>query len=100
MQQSQLALTRPLAILLTSSMALACDSTTSSPPYDPDIPVQWAAAVTNDFLPWTPGATYAYGGAEDVTIEILVTTRTINGVVATEVLDQVFDARRARRENV
>lgn len=92
MCRSTHALTSSLAILLAPWMMLACDNSSTSPPYDPVIPTQWAAAVTNDFLPWTPGVIYTYAGAEDVTVEILVTTRTINGVVATEVLDQVFVA--------
>lgn len=92
MCRSMLALTRPLTVFLAPAMALACDSSSPGSQYDPVIPTQWAAAVTSDFLPWLPGVTYTYAGAEDVTVEVLATTRTINGVVATEVLDQVFEA--------
>jgi len=84
-------LAQSLVTLLLAPAMLACDNSPTAPPYDPDIPTQWAAAVTNAFLPWGPATTYTYGGAEDVTIEVRVSTRTINGVVATEVLDQVFN---------
>jgi hypothetical protein len=79
-------------LTLTLPLALACSDSSTAPPYDPDIPTQWAAAVTNTFLPWTPGTTYTYGGAEDITIEVLVGTRLVNGVAATEVRDRVYSA--------
>ncbi len=91
MSRSTLALTRAsLATLVALPIALACSDATTTPAYDPDIPTQWAAAVTNAFLPWTPGMTYTYGGAEDVTIEVLVSSRIIQGVTATEVRDRVY----------
>ncbi|HEX5004296.1 MAG TPA: hypothetical protein VFV65_03225 [Gemmatimonadales bacterium] len=90
MSPASLALPRPLVVLLAAPIFLGCDNSTA-PQYDPVIPTQWAAAVTNDFLPWAPGTVYTYGGAEDITVEVLVSTRTIMGVTATEVRDQVFE---------
>lgn len=81
-----------LALLLTS----ACDSTPASPDYDPVLPTDWAAAVTNPFLPLVPGTVLEYHGPPGSTsqevnrVEVLATTRVIQGVTATEVLDQVF----------
>jgi hypothetical protein len=92
MSPATVSFTRLSAALLLVAPTSSCDNTTSSPPYDPEIPAQWAANVTNSFLPWAPGTTYTYGGAEDVTIEVLVGTRMVNGVAATEVRDRVFSA--------
>lgn len=85
-------LTLPTIVLLIGLAAPGCDNSPSGPAYDPDIPSDWAAAVTNPFLPWTPGATWTYSGAEDVTIEVQLATRVVNGVTAVEVRDRVFEA--------
>ena len=92
MSPSPRILTPPTIVLLIGLAVPGCDNSPSGPAYDPDIPSDWAAAVTNPFLPWTPGTVYTYGGAEDITIEVLVDTKIVNGVAATEVRDRVFVA--------
>lgn len=79
-------------LFFTAAAVAACETSTTEPQYDPDIPTSWAPAVTNSFLPWTPGRTYTYGGAEDVTIEVLATTKVISGVTAVEVRDRVYES--------
>ena len=87
-------------ITLTAILALAaagCRYTSApySPPYNPQIPTVWAAAVTNSFFPLVGGTTYQFRGQtpqglETTTIEVLPSTRTLNGVAATEVRDRVY----------
>jgi hypothetical protein len=87
---------RLIATLATGGMLVdACGSDPTGPEYNPDIPASWAAAVTNPYFPLVPGTTYQYqgdtpDGVETTTIEVLLDTKTINGVVATVVRDQVF----------
>jgi len=78
----------------TAALAGGSDSSTG-PAYDPDIPTEWAAAVTNEWFPLTPGATYGFeantsDGFEEITVEVLAATKVIMGVTATIVHDQVF----------
>lgn len=63
--------------------------------YDPDIPTQWSASVTNPFFPLAPGSHRVYesdDGAEMVVIDVLAAPRDVNGVSATVVHDRVFEA--------
>ena len=45
-----------------AALALACggDGSTSPATYDPDIPTEWAAAVTNPFFPLASGTVWQY----------------------------------------
>jgi len=75
-------------------LVAACNSDPSSPKYDPDIPTAWAPAVTNQWFVLQPGAIAIFNavtseGAESTRVEVLSTTRDVNGVTATVVLDQV-----------
>ena len=84
-----------LAILAAGVMACqGCSDSSNGPAYDPDIPTDWAAAVTNEWLPLTPGTTYDFeanttDGFEETTVEVLAGTKVIQGVTATIVHDQV-----------
>jgi hypothetical protein len=71
-----------------------CGDSSSGPAYDPDIPTEWAAAVTNEWFPLTPGTTYEFegdtdAGLETTVVEVLAETKMIQGVTATVVHDQV-----------
>ena len=81
-----------LIFLFVGLAAPGCDDSSSGPTYDPDIPTEWATGVANTFLPWIPGTAFTYEGAEDVTVEVQTATRMVNGVVAIEVRDRVFEA--------
>ena len=64
------------------------------PPYNPDIPDEWAPAVTNPFFPLTPGTILEYRsetdeGIEITTVEVLSEPKIIQDVTATSVRDQV-----------
>ncbi|MDX1394319.1 MAG: hypothetical protein R3195_08010 [Gemmatimonadota bacterium] len=62
--------------------------------YDPDIPTEWAPAVTNPFFPLAPGSHRVYesdDGVEVIVIDVLAAPRDVNGVSATVVRDQVFE---------
>jgi hypothetical protein len=81
-------------VAVLAAAALACGSNSTGPAYDPDIPTEWAPVVTNPFFPLTPGAVYRYravtgDGVETTRVEVLSDTRTIMGVSATIVHDQV-----------
>ena len=91
------------SIRLTSMAAAAlvmvtldgCGGSPTRPAYDPDIPAEWAAAVTNPFFPLTAGTKYEYRGETDegvemIIIEVLAQTRNVNGVQATVVRDRVY----------
>jgi hypothetical protein len=74
----------------------ACDdSSPTGPPYEPEIPTEFAPSVTNPLFPLVPGTTYTYegeteDGTETNTVEVLPATRVIMGVVATVVHDLVY----------
>jgi hypothetical protein len=74
----------------------SCSDDDPAPPaYDPDIPEQWADAVTNPFFKLVPGTIWEYReegdeGTETVTVEVLNETRVVNGVNATVVRDRVY----------
>ena len=78
-------------VLLAGAMTVqGCSSSNpTEPTYNPDIPTSWAASVTNPFFPLPQGTTYQWGGAEEVTVEV-VGIKVINGVTSTEVRDRVF----------
>jgi hypothetical protein len=72
---------------------MGCGSGPSSPAYDPVIPTSWAPSVSHPFFPLVPGAASdfrASDGAETSRVEVLTDTRSIMGVTATIVHDQVF----------
>jgi len=87
---------RPIAVVaaMTVAAALACGGSPTGPDYHPDIPTQWVSTVTNPFFPLTPGTRYDHraqtsSGVETSRVEVLSDTRTISGVTATVVHDQV-----------
>jgi hypothetical protein len=72
-----------------------CSDSSTGPAYDPDIPTEWAAAVTNEWFPLTPGTTYEFegdtdAGLETIVVEVLADIKVINGVTATVVRDRVY----------
>jgi len=82
------------AFLALAASAAAC-SNSPTEPYDPDLPTAWASAITNPLFPLTPGTIWEYesdtgAGLETITVEVLTTTRVVNGVTAVVVHDQVF----------
>jgi len=88
-------LTRALAAV--AAVALACCSDGNSPSsqdYTPDIPTSWAGSVTNAYFPLPPGTVWQYRsqtpeGLETTRVEVLHDTKTLQGVQATIVHDQV-----------
>ena len=75
--------------------AAACSNSPTGPAYNPQIPTNWAANVTNPYFPLVAGTTYQYqgqtsDGLETTTVEILPGTRLVNGVAATAVHDRVY----------
>lgn len=86
---------RALPLLFLLPLALACEEDPTGPDYDPELPTEWAAAVTNPFFPLPAGATWQYEGETDegtetIVIEILDETRMVNGVAATVFWDRVY----------
>lgn len=82
-----------LAATLATVLLPGCGGDPSSPPYDPVIPASWAPSVTHPFFPLVPGTAYdfrASSGVETSHIEVMTETRTIMGVTASVVHDQVF----------
>ncbi len=90
----------PLITIAIGSLA-ACNSNSptalvpSGPEYDPDIPTQWVAAVTNPYFPLIAGSSWSYEsetdeGSETIEVVVLQEKKTIMGVEATIVHDQVF----------
>jgi hypothetical protein len=78
------------ALLLISSCGDGPTGPDSIPLPDPG---SFVAAVTNPFFPLMPGRTWFYesaDGTETSTVEVLSDTRTILGITATIVHDQVF----------
>lgn len=88
---------RLAAMLLFAGVALtACNGDDATGvDYDPDIPTDWVAAVTNPFFPLVSGVTYEFEGQTDegierIVVEVLSATRTVMGVEATIVHDRVY----------
>ncbi len=87
-------ISRPRIIIAILALA-ACSGNPTGPAYQPDLPAAWASAVTNTFLPLIPGTVLQYSsqtaqGLETIRVEVLSTSRTVHGVSATSVLDQVY----------
>lgn len=85
---------RTFALLLMAA-ALGCSNSPSGPTYAPEIPVTWASSVSNPFFPLVPGSTNRFrgqtsDGVETVVVEVLSTTKQVNGVTATVVRDRVY----------
>jgi hypothetical protein len=84
-------------VVTAAALALAaCDgSGPSGPDYNPEIPADLAAEVTNPYFPLVPGSRYDYSGetaegTETTIVEVLPETRVVNGVTAQVVRDRVF----------
>lgn len=72
-----------------------CREDPTGPAYEPTLPTQWAATVTNPFFPLLPGTVWRYQGETDegtetIVVEVLPQTRTVHGVAATVVRDRVY----------
>jgi hypothetical protein len=86
----------PAMAALGLAAAVACSGgSPTGPDYNPEIPATWAASVSNPYYPLVPGTKFDYraqtpGGVETSRFEVLSDTRTIQGVQATIVHDQVF----------
>jgi hypothetical protein len=87
---------KSIALLVAGIVACqGCSDSSTGPAYDPDIPTEWAAAVTNEWWPLTPGTTYEFEGdvtegLETIVVEVLAETKLIMGVTATVVRDRVY----------
>ena len=89
---------RRMTPIVLTTLALACGDSggsTGPGPYDPDIPTEWAAAVTNPLFPLAPGTVWQYravtgDGVETDRTEVLREAKLVSGVTATVVHDQVF----------
>jgi hypothetical protein len=87
-----------MTAMALTALALACSGSggsTDPGTYDPDIPTEWAAAVTNPLFPLAPGTVCHYravtgDGVETTRTEVLPETKVISGVTGTIVHDQVF----------
>lgn len=84
-----------LILGIAVSGGLACSDSPAGPRYEPDLPATFVASVTNPFFPLVPGTVHSYQGETDegtetITVEVLSTTRTVMGVVATVVHDRVY----------
>jgi hypothetical protein len=86
-----------LCVALAATLGqVACDgSGPSGPEYNPDIPADLSAEVTNPYFPLLPGTRYDYAGetaegTETIVVEVLTETRAVNGVTARVVRDRVF----------
>jgi hypothetical protein len=90
-------LVAPAGVLIgTAAVVLfaACSESTG-PDYNPNLPTEWTAAITNPYFPLTPGTTLEYSGQtseglETNTVEVLSDTRVVSGVPAVVVLDRVY----------
>lgn len=85
----------PIVGMVLAAGVLACGGDSTSPAYDPDIPTEWAPAVIHPLFPLAPGTIWRYRaitgeGIETDRVEVLPSTRIIQGVTATIVHDQVW----------
>ena len=92
---SERQIVRAMAALGSAAAVVCCSGSPTGPDYNPDIPASWAASVTNSYYPLIPGTKLDYraqtpDGIETSRFEVLSDTRTIQGVQATIVHDQVF----------
>lgn len=93
MHLSAIFLSVPLALCF--GIPIGCGYGSGDTAYDPDIPSDLASPVTNSLLPMVPGTVHTYEGdtgvgREVIRVEVLAPTKTIMGVDATSVHDQVF----------
>ncbi len=84
-----------LQIALLAAVIPGCSNSSTGPTYDPQLPTVWASAVTNPYFPLVPGTVLQYAGQTPDGLETIRTTvmaapRTVNGVPALEVHDEVF----------
>jgi hypothetical protein len=89
--------THPLTtsgVLAALAFTTGCGDGGTTPTLGPlPEPSAFVANVTNPFFPLTPGTTYSYAttdGSETSTVEVLSEKKTILGISATIVHDQVF----------
>ncbi len=74
-------------IATATALTVACSNNPTapfSPAYNPVLPTDWAASVTNPYFPLTPGTTWQYReqtatGGETITVEVLPERRVVNG---------------------
>jgi hypothetical protein len=85
------------AVLATGLAALqGCGDSSTGPTYDPGFdPSAFVVGVSNPFIPMIPGTVYTYeteteDGTETIVVEVLTATRSVAGVTATVIHDQVF----------
>lgn len=83
------------AVVISVMVGATCGSDPTGPAYEPILPDAWAAAVDNPFFPLVPGTSLRFEGETDegtevILIDVLASTRTVNGVTAAEVRDRVF----------
>lgn len=87
----------PAVVILGSTLALpACGGEPGAGEYGLEIPTEWVASVTHELFPLAPGTILRYesnpaGGGETVIVEVLETTRVVNGVLATVARDRVYE---------
>jgi hypothetical protein len=72
-----------------------CGDETAGPRYEPTLPTEWAASVTNPWFPLLPGTSWRYqgetgDGLETTVVEVQSAPRMVNGVAATVVRDRVY----------
>lgn len=84
-----------LPVVVLVAVVPGCSNSPTGPNYDPQLPTVWASAVTNPYFPLVPGTVYQYSGqtsagVETVTTTVLAASRTVNGIPAVEVHDEVF----------
>jgi len=83
-----------IQIALAALTLEACGDDTTAPPVMPlPEPGSFVATVTNSFFPLIPGTLWSYqsrDGVETNTVEVLGETKTILGIPATIVHDEVF----------
>jgi hypothetical protein len=85
-------------VLVLSIVAVGpgCDGELiTSPPYEPELPTEWAPEVTNPYFPLVPTTVLQYegeteDGLESIVVQVLVEAREIMGVSATVVRDRVY----------
>jgi hypothetical protein len=86
---------QPAILGIACGVLLSCTNDVTGPPYEPDLPEQWVATITNRYFPLIPGTTWRYTGQTDegtevIIVEVLDQTRMVNGVRATIVHDAVY----------
>lgn len=87
-------ISRSLAAL---AVLIACgdDPSGPGPGYDPELPAAWAPSITNPWFAPVAGSVKTFeaqtkAGLETIVVEVLPTTRAVNGVTAIVVRDRVY----------